>query len=116
HVGGQLIRLNILADFLTDSLAGLQLEITATEQLLTSECAVGPESLEDLHAQAKLSPLSYALKKLAARADKGEIEEADYLRERLSLEYQARLMQRDRFKKRLNLFLLGCTANMHYFL
>jgi len=112
QVRGQLIRLNLLADFLTDYLAGLQLEITATEQLLTSECAVGPESLEDLHAQAKLSPLSYALKKLAARADKGEIEEADYLRERLSLEYQARLRQRDRFKKRLNLVLLERPASM----
>ena len=112
QVRGQLIRLNLLADFLTDYLAGLQLEITATEQLLTSECAVGPESLEDLHAQAKLSPLSYALKKLAARADKGEIEEADYLRERLSLEYQARLRQRERFKKRLSLVLLERQASM----
>ena len=112
HLREQLTRLNLLADFLTDALAGLQLEITATEQLLTSECAVGPESLEDLHAQAKLSPLSYALKKLAARADKGEIEEADYLRERLSLEYQARLRQRDRFKKRLNLVLLERPASM----
>ncbi len=112
QVRGQLIRLNLLADFLTDFLAGLQLETTATEQLLTSECEVGPESLEDLRAQAKLSPLSYALKKLAARADKGEIEEADYLRERLSLEYQARLRQRDRFKKRLNLVLLERPASM----
>ena len=112
QVRGQLIRLNLLADFLTDYLAGLQLETTATEQLLTSECEVGPESLEDLRAQAKLSPLSYALKKLAARADKGEIEEADYLRERLSLEFQARLRQRDRFKKRLSLVLLERQASM----
>src|SRR5207245_10003288 len=44
--------------------------------------------------------------------DKGEIEEADYLRERLSLEYQARLRQRDRFKKRLNLVLLERPASM----
>ena len=106
HLREQLTRLNLLADFLTDALAGLQLEITATEQLLTSECEIGPESLEDLRAQAKLSPLTYALKKLAARADKGEIEAADYVRERLGLEYQARLRQRDRFKKRLNLGLL----------
>jgi len=108
----QLTRLNLLADFLTDCLAGLQLEITATEQLLASECEIGPESLEDLRAQAKLSPLTYALKKLAARADKGEIEEADYVRERLSLEYQARLRQRDRFKKRLNLVLLERQASI----
>jgi hypothetical protein len=108
----QLTRLNLLADFLTDNLAGLQLEIRATEQMLTSECEIGPESLEDLRAQAKLSPLTYSLKKLAARADKGEIEEADYVRERLSLEYQARLRQRDRFKKRLNLVLLERQASM----
>ncbi len=109
---GQLTRLNLLADFLTDYLAGLQQEITATEQLLTSECEIGPESLEDLRAQAKLSPLTYALKKLAARADKEEIEEADYVRERLSLEYQGRLRKRDRFKKRLNLNLLERQANI----
>src|SRR3989454_61887 len=84
----------------------MQLEITATEQLLTSECEIGPESLEDLRAQAKLSPLTYALKKLAARDAKGEIEEADSLRDRLGLQYQPRLRQRDRFKKRLNLGLL----------
>ncbi len=108
----QLTRLNLLTDFLTDYLAGLQLEITATEQLLTSECEIGPESVEDLRAQAKLSPLTYALKKLAARADKGEIDETDYVRERLTLEYQARLRQRDRFTKRLNLVLLERQANM----
>ncbi len=109
---GQLTRLNLLADFLTDYLAGLQLEVTATEQLLASECEIGPEALEDLRAQAKNSPLTYALKKLAARADKGEIEEADYVRERLGLEYQARLRQRDRSKKRLNLALLERQASM----
>lgn len=108
----QLTRLNLLVDFLTDYLADLQLEITATEQLLTSECEIGSESLEDLRVQAKLSPLTYTLKKLAARADKGELEEADYVRERLGLEYQARLRQRDRFKKRLNLVLLERQASM----
>ena len=108
----QLTRLNLLADFLTDYLAGLQPEVTATEQLLTSECEIGPESLEELRAQAKLSPLTYALKKLAVRADKGEIEETDYVRERLCLEYQARLRQRDRSKKRLNLALLERQASM----
>ncbi len=109
---GQLTRLNLLADFLTDYLAGLQPEVTATEQLLTSECEIAPESFEDLRAQAKLSPLTYALKKLAVRADKGEIEETDYVRERLGLEYQARLRQRDRSKKRLNLALLERQTSM----
>ncbi|TLY20175.1 MAG: hypothetical protein E6K68_08475 [Nitrospirae bacterium] len=99
----QLTRLNHLVDFLTDY---------PTEQLLASECGLGPESLEDLRAQAKLSPLTYALKKLASRATKGEIEETDYVRERLSLEYQARLRQHDRAKKRLNLVLLERQASV----
>jgi hypothetical protein len=63
---------------------------------------MGQESLDDLRAQARLAPLTYALKKLAARADKQEVEEEDYRRERLSLEYQAHLRRRDRFKKRLD--------------
>ncbi|MEK6602948.1 MAG: hypothetical protein AABY69_00915, partial [Nitrospirota bacterium] len=56
----------------------------------------------DLRAQARLAPLTYALKKLAARADKQEVEEEDYRRERLSLEYQAHLRRRNRFTKRLD--------------
>jgi hypothetical protein len=97
-----LVRLNLLADFFQDYLTGLQPEIDAMEQLLSTECEMSRESLGDLHAQAKLSPLTYALRKLAARADKQEVEEEDYRRERLSLEYQAHLRRRDRFQKRLD--------------
>jgi hypothetical protein len=97
-----LVRLNLLADFFQDYLAGLQPEIDAMEQLLSTECEMSQESLDDLRAQARLSPLTFALKKLAARADKQEVEEEDYRRERLSLEYQAHLRRRDRFKKRLD--------------
>lgn len=98
HLG----RLTLLADFFRDYLAGLQPELDALEQLLSTECEMSQESLDDLRAQARLSPLTYALKKLAARADKQEVEEEDYRRERLSLEYQAHLRRRDRFKKRLD--------------
>lgn len=97
-----LVRLNLLSDFFQDYLAGLQPEVDALEHLLSTECEMGQESLDDLRAQARLSPLTYALKKLAARADKQEVEEEDYRRERLSLEYQAHLRRRDRFKKRLD--------------
>ncbi|TAL12034.1 MAG: hypothetical protein EPO02_02715 [Nitrospirae bacterium] len=97
-----LVRLNLLSDFFRDYLAGLQPEIAALEHLLSAECEMSPESLDDLRAQARLSPITYALKKLAARADKQEVEEEDYRRERLSLEYQAHLRRRDRFKKRLD--------------
>ncbi len=97
-----LVRLNLLADFFQDYLDGLQPEIDAMEHILSTECEMARESLDDLRAQAKLSPLTYALKKLAARADKQEVEEEDYRRERLSLEYQAHLRRRDRFKKRLD--------------
>lgn len=96
-----LIRLTLLTDFFKDCLAGLQPEIDAMEHLLSTECEMSPESLDDLRAQARLAPLTYALKKLAVRADKQEVEEEDYRRERLSLEYQAHLRRRDRFKKRL---------------
>src|SRR2546425_7267247 len=68
QVRGQLIRLNLLADFLTDYLAGLQLETTATEQLLTSECEVGPESLEDLRARPAFSGRTRAARAWLARA------------------------------------------------
>ena len=97
-----LVRLNLLTDFLRDCLTGLQPEIAAMEHLLSTACEMSQESLDDLRAQARLSPLTYALKKLAARADKQEVEEEDYRRERLSLEYQAHLRRRDRFKKRLD--------------
>jgi len=95
-------RLNLLAAFFQDYLAGLQPELDAMEQLLSTECEMSQESLDDLRAQARLAPLTYALKKLTARADKQEVEEEDYRRERLSLEYQAHLRRRDRFKKRLD--------------
>jgi hypothetical protein len=96
-----LVRLTLLSDFFQDYLDGLQPEIDAAERLLATECEMSRESLDDLRTQAKLSPLTYALKKLAARAEKQEVEETDYRRERLSLEYQAHLRRRDRFQKRL---------------
>ena len=94
-------RLNLLIAFYSDYLDGLQQEVDATAQLLSTECELSQESLDDLLAQAKLSPLTYALKKLAARAEKQEVEEEDYRRERLSLEYQTHLRRRSRFTKRL---------------
>ncbi len=75
-----LVRLNLLADFFQDYLTGLQPEIDAMEHLLSTECEMSQESLDDLRAQARLSPLTFALKKLAARADKQEVEEEDYRR------------------------------------
>ena len=95
-------RLTLLAAFFQDYLSGLQPELDAMEQLLATECEMSQESLDDLRAQARLAPLTYSLKKLAARADKQEVEEEDYRRERLSLEYQAHLRRRARFKKRLD--------------
>ena len=98
-----LVRLNRLSDFFQNYLAGLQPEIDALEHLLATQCDMSRESLDDLRDQARLAPITYALKKLAARADKQEVEEEDYRRERLSLECQAHLRRRDRFKKRLDL-------------
>ena len=95
-------RLDLQATFLEDYLEGLRLELEAIEHLLTTDCETSQEDLDDLRSQAKLSPVTYALKKLADRADKLEVEEEDYLRERLSLEYQAHVRRLSRSKKRLD--------------
>ena len=94
-------RLDLLTAILGTYLEGLRLEIEAIEQLLTTECEISPETLDDLRSQAKMTPVMYTLKKLALRAEKQEIEEEEYVRERLSLEYQAHIRRRDRFKRRL---------------
>jgi hypothetical protein len=94
-------RLELQIAFLTDYLQGLEREIGAIETLLVTECGETPDSLKDIRAQARQAIISYGLRKLAARAEKQEIEETDYLKERLSLECQAHLRRRDRFKKRL---------------
>ena len=94
-------RLDLLIAILGTYLEGLRLEIEAIEQLLTTECEFSPETLDDLRSQAKMTPVMYTLKKLALRAEKQEIEEEEYVRERLSLEYQAHIRRRDRFKRRL---------------
>jgi hypothetical protein len=101
HLREHQARLNLLIAFYGDYLDGLQQEINAMAQLLSTECELSQESLDDLRAQARLAPLTYALKKLAVRAEKEEVEEEDYRRERLSLEYQAHLRRHNRFKKRL---------------
>jgi len=94
-------RLNLLIAFYGDYLDGLPQAINAMVQLLSTECELSQESLDDLRAQARLAPLTYSLKKLVVRAEKQEVEEEDYRRERLSLEYQAHLRRHNRFKKRL---------------
>lgn len=95
-------RMEIKIRFLRDYGEGLRLELEAVEHLLKSECEASPETLEELRTQARLAPVTYSLKKLAARADKQEIEEEDYVRERLSLEYQSHARRFERAKKRLN--------------
>jgi hypothetical protein len=111
HKFGGLLReqrqqVELQATFLRDYGEGLRRELEAIEHLLRSACDASPETLEELRTQAKLAPVTYTLKKLAVRADKEEIEEEEYLRERLSLEYQAHARRFERAKKRLNQILL----------
>ena len=94
-------RLELQVSFLTDYFEGLRLELEALECLLTNDCGVPTDALADLRAQARQAAISYALRKLGVRAEKEQVEEAEYLRERLSLEYQAHTRRMDRFKKRL---------------
>ena len=94
-------RLDLQLSLMEDYVEGLRLELEAIESLLTSECGHTQETLSDLRAQGRQAPIGYALKKLAARAEKEAVEEAAYFNERLSLEYQAHSRRRDRFQKRL---------------
>ena len=94
-------KLDLQRAFITDYLEGLMHETEAMESMLRSECGYTAEALVGLRSDARLALISYPLRKLMARVDKQEIEEESYLRERLSLEYQAHLRRQSRFKKRL---------------
>jgi hypothetical protein len=94
-------RMDLQLALIEDYLEGLRLELEAIETLLTTECGHSQETLSELRAQAGQAAIGYALKKLAARAEKQAIDEAAYVNERLGLEYQAHSRRRDRFKKRL---------------
>ena len=94
-------RLDLQIDFINDYLGDLQRETEAIESLLTTDCGCATEALQELRSQARQALISYALRKLAVRAEKEALEEDAYLKERLGLEYQAHLRRRDRFKKRL---------------
>ena len=94
-------RLDLQISFITDYLQGLERETLAIETLLITACGFDGASLEELRLQARQALITYALRKLAARAEKQELEEDAYLKERLSLEYQAQHRRRTRFKKRL---------------
>lgn len=94
-------RMDLQTDFINDYLEELQRETEAIESMLTTDCGCSTEALEELRSQARQTLISYALRKLAVRADKEALEEDAYLKERVGLEYQAHLRRRDRFKKRL---------------
>ncbi len=105
-------RLDLQTTFLGDYLEGLRSELEALEHLLTTGCGTSQETLDDLRSQAKLAPVVYAMKKLAVRAEKQEIEEEEYVRERLSLEYQSHIRRWGRFTKRLDQVLLERQATL----
>jgi hypothetical protein len=94
-------RLDLKIAILSEYLEGLERESEAIETLLVTECGHSQDSLKELASQARQAVISYGLRKLAARAEKKEVDEAAYIKERLSLEYQAHQRRRDRFKKRL---------------
>jgi hypothetical protein len=93
-------KLDLQMAFIGDYVEGLRHETIALETLL-QDCGCPTETVAEFRAQARLALISYPLKKLAARADKEEIEEDLYRKERLSLEYQAHLRRHSRFQKRL---------------
>lgn len=94
------MRLDLQLNFITDYLEGLRRETEAIETLLLNESGHTAETLRELGVQARLALITYPLKKLMARAEKQDIDEPSFVKERLGLEYQAHLRRYTRFKKR----------------
>jgi hypothetical protein len=94
------MRLDVQLNFITAYLEGLRRETEAIETLLLNEGGHTTETLRELGVQARLALISYPLKKLMMRAEKQDIDEQAFVKERLGLEYQAHLRRYSRFKKR----------------
>ena len=71
------------------------------KQLLVSRFGVDSDRVQELKKQARTALSKPALRTLELKWEKGEIEEEDYRRERLSIEYQTRLRKLERERKRL---------------
>ncbi|HET8580267.1 MAG TPA: hypothetical protein VFL31_04645, partial [Nitrospiraceae bacterium] len=71
------------------------------EQLLISRFGLDSDRVKELKKQARTAVSKPALRALEQKWEKDEIEEEDYRRERLSIEYQTRLRKLERERKRL---------------
>jgi hypothetical protein len=71
------------------------------EQFLVSRFTLASDRVQELKKQARTALSKPALRALEQKWEKGEIEEEDYRRERLSIEYQTRLRKLERERKRL---------------
>lgn len=71
------------------------------EQLLVSRFELDSDRVQDLKKQARTAVSKPALRVLEQKWEKDEVEEEDYRRERLSIEYQTRLRKLERERKRL---------------
>ena len=71
------------------------------EQLLVSRSGLDSDRVQELKKQARTAVSKPALRALEQKWEKDEIEEEDYRRERLSIEYQTRSRKLERERKRL---------------
>ena len=71
------------------------------KQLLVSRFGVDSDKVQELKKQARTALSKPTLRALEQKWEKDEIEEEEYRRERLSVEYQARLRKLERERKRL---------------
>ena len=73
------------------------------EQLLVSRFGLDADKVQELKKQARTAVSKPALRALEQKWEKDEIEEEDYRRERLCIEYQTRLRKQERVCKRLEI-------------
>lgn len=71
------------------------------EQLLVLRFGLDSDRVQELRKQARTAISKPALRALEQKWEKDEIEEEDYRRERLSIEYQTRLRKLERERRRL---------------
>lgn len=73
------------------------------EDLLRTRFGLGSDALNELRQSARIAVSRPAIRSLDKQWDKGEIQEEDYRKARLPIEYQSEIRRLERYRTRLNL-------------
>ncbi len=94
-------RLWLQIEYLRKQIAQGELLSTIAEELLRSRFDVPVERVQDLKKHARTALSKPAIRELDRKWEADQISEHDYRRERLAIEYQTRLRQLERERRRL---------------